>query len=46
MRLYEPENLKELLNEIGFKEIKIVKAFERNMKPAPNDEVIIFECGK
>lgn len=46
VRLYEPENLKKLLSEIGFQKIEIIKAFDRNIKPSTDDEVIVYECGK
>lgn len=47
VRLYDdPQVLLDILKEIGFKEIKLLKAFDRTMVPGKNDEVIIYECRK
>ncbi len=47
IRLYDdPEVLIALLKEVGFKEIKLIKAFDRAMVPGKDDEVIIYECRK
>ncbi len=47
IRLYDdPEILIGILKEIGFKEIKLVKAFDRTRMPDKEDEVIIYECRK
>ena len=47
LRLYDDGNqLLKLLNEIGFSNIKTLKAFDRNKQPDPNDEAIVYECGK
>lgn len=46
VRLYEPASLEYLLKEIGFKDVKMIKAFSLNMKPDLDDEVIIYECKK
>jgi len=46
IRLYEPAELTTILKDAGFNEVKLIKAFNRNMDPEDNDEVIIFECRK
>jgi hypothetical protein len=47
IRLYDdPEVFIALLKEVGFKEIKLIKAFDRTMVPGKDDEVIIYECRK
>ena len=46
VRLYDQEQLYMLLRKIGFNEIEILKAFDRD-KPAGNsDEEIVYECRK
>jgi len=45
-RLYEPEHLTKILKEAGFKNVKIIKAFDRNKTYGINDEVIVCECRK
>ena len=46
IRLWEPENLTTILKEVGFKNIKLIKAFDRTKAYETNDEVIIYECRK
>lgn len=47
LRLYDDGNqLLNLLNEIGFSNIKTLKAFDRSKQAALDDEVIIYECKK
>ena len=46
VRLYEPKNLCDTLTEVGFTEIKMVKAFNHNKSPDPDDEVIVYQCRK
>lgn len=47
LRLYDDSNqLLTLLNEVGFSNVKILKTFDRNKQPDPNDESIIYECRK
>jgi SAM-dependent methyltransferase len=47
LRLYDDSNqLLSLLNEIGFSNVSILKAFDRNKQPDQNDESIIYECRK
>ena len=46
LRLYEKNELIEILKEIGFTDIKTHKAFEKNVQPGIKDENIVFECRK
>lgn len=46
VKLYEPEELTTLLKLCGFKEINLIKAFDKNQIPDNDDEVIIYECRK
>jgi SAM-dependent methyltransferase len=46
VRLYEPERLKDLLREVGFNKIKMIKAFDLNQVPAQDVEIIVYECEK
>lgn len=46
VRLYEPKNLFEILTDVGFMEIKMIKAFDRDKLPDRDDEIIIYECKK
>ncbi|MBA2711313.1 MAG: class I SAM-dependent methyltransferase [Tatlockia sp.] len=47
IRIYQdPSFLINLLTEVGFSEVRIVKAFDRYSSPAETDESLIFECRK
>ncbi|MBT4962749.1 MAG: class I SAM-dependent methyltransferase [Francisellaceae bacterium] len=46
VRMYEPNDLKEKLENIGFSEVNLRKTFERNAVPDENDESIVYECRK
>lgn len=46
VRLYEPELLCNILKDVGFTTIKMIKAFDHTKEPGSNDEVIIYECRK
>lgn len=46
IRLYDPKFISDMLHEIGFKNIRMVKAFDSLSTAALNDEVIVFECRK
>jgi hypothetical protein len=46
IRLYQPEELIELLTRVGFSKIRTIKAFSINADPDKDDEVIIYECKK
>ncbi len=46
IKIYEQNDLIKLLESVGFKQIRTLKAFELNQKPMENDESIIYECKK
>lgn len=47
IRLYSDETiLTNILHEIGFKHVRVVKAFDKNKCPDTEDEVLIYECVK
>lgn len=46
VRLYEPDVLCGILREVGFREVKLIKAFDRNKHPEKNDELVVYECKK
>lgn len=46
VRLYDPKDVITLLNNIGFKDIKMIKAFDVSAIADKNDEVIVYECRK
>jgi SAM-dependent methyltransferase len=46
VKIYDLQNLYDILTEIGFTQIKMLKAFDRIMQPSDDDESIIFECIK
>jgi SAM-dependent methyltransferase len=46
IRIYEQDVLTNMLRSSGFKNIRMVKAFDSHQKPTCNDESIIYECGK
>jgi len=47
VRLYNnPDLLVDLIKQAGFKNIKLIKAYNSNQKPSFNDASIIYECIK
>lgn len=47
VRLYdEPRILIDMLKEIGFREIRTIKAFDMTASPDENDKSIVYECKK
>ncbi|HAT8893446.1 TPA: GNAT family N-acetyltransferase [Legionella pneumophila] len=47
IRIYQdPSFLLTLLTEVGFSNVRTVKAFDRNASPDETDESIVFECRK
>lgn len=46
IRLYDPNELRKILSDVGFSEIKFIKAFDHNKTPDPNDALIVVECRK
>ncbi len=45
-KLYKPREMDVLLKEAGFRRIKRIKGYDRNASPAPEDDVIVYECTK
>ena len=46
IKIYKELELLEPLKNIGFGDVKILKAFDRTNKPGKKDEVIVYECRK
>lgn len=46
LKIYEKDSLINRLRSTGFKNIRIVKAFDPNQDPSCNDESIVYECRK
>ena len=47
VRLYDdPLVLTDMLKEIGFREIKVIKAVDRSIGPDEDDSSIVYECRK
>lgn len=47
IRLYRDQSmLTKILHEIGFKHVRVVKAFDKTKCPDTEDEVLIYECIK
>ena len=46
IKIYEPGSLLELLKSIGFRDVKILKAFDRSNGPGDSDENVVYECRK
>ena len=47
IRIYQdPSFLRNLLTEVGFSKVRMVKGFDRNASPDEKDDNIVFECRK
>lgn len=46
VKVYEQDQLMEMLKSAGFKHIRILKAFDQSSQPANQDYSIIYECRK
>lgn len=46
IKIYEQNVLLNLLKSVGFRNIRIVKAFDSNQEPTCSDESVIYECRK
>ena len=46
IKIYEPRSLLGLLKSIGFRDVKILKAFDRSNSPTDSDESVVYECKK
>ena len=47
VRIYdEPSVLIDMLKEFGFRDVRMIKAFDRAVKAEPGDASIVYECRK
>jgi len=46
VKIYEQDQLMEILKAAGFQQIRILKAFDQYLGPAKQDESIVYECRK
>lgn len=46
VKIYDQDQLVEMLKAVGFKHIHTLKAFDRSSQPANLDESIVYECRK
>ncbi len=46
VRLYDHSHFQGLLQEAGFSNIRMLKAFDKGKEPNPQDETVIYECTK
>jgi hypothetical protein len=46
IRLYGPKDLIAMLHSVGFKNVRMIKAFDESAIPDELDEVIVYECKK
>ncbi len=46
VKIYEQDQLMEILKSAGFKHIRMLKAFDQSLQPANQDEFIVYESRK
>ena len=46
VKIYEQDQLMEMLKAAGFKHIRMLKAFDQSSGPTNQDESIVYECRK
>lgn len=46
IRLYYPDELEQILKNIGFRSVKQIEAYDVENKPAAQDYTVVFECIK
>lgn len=46
VRFYDPGDLVIMLEDVGFQDVRILKAFDRFKVPEKSDEVVVLECKK
>lgn len=46
VKIYEQDQLMEMLKSAGFKHIRTLKAFDQSSPPSDQDESIVYECRK
>ena len=46
VKLHDPKALSSLIGEIGFTEVRALKAYKHGESPVSNDDLIVYECMK
>lgn len=46
VQLYNPRDLTHILKNVGFRDIRIVKAFDKSQMYNQNNKLVVFECRK
>jgi SAM-dependent methyltransferase len=46
IRLYYPDELEQILKNIGFKHVKQIEAYDHSNRPSAQDYTVVFECIK
>jgi SAM-dependent methyltransferase len=46
IRLYYPDELEQILKNIGFSQVKQIEAYDHGNKPCAQDYTVVFECKK
>jgi len=46
IRLYYPDELEEIVKNIGFSSVRQIEAYDLNSKPSAQDYTVVFECIK
>jgi len=44
VRLYDIQQLSQILREVGFSRVKVMKPFDKEQIPSAEDELVVFEC--
>ncbi len=46
LRFYDPDEIQKLLQEAGFSQVRVIKAFEHDTLPNEGDSMVVYECKK
>ena len=46
VRIYDPDELTDIIKDCGFTNIRMIKAFDSDTTPDKHDETIVYECRK
>ncbi len=46
VRIYQEHQWTDLLEAVGFDQIRVFKAFDSGKNPGKNDELVVYECRK
>lgn len=46
VRIYDPHELTAIIKNCGFKDVRVIKAFDHKAAPGTHDESIVYECRK